>query len=85
MIGLTGGSGSGKSSIAGRLEGLGAARIDADQLGHETYRPGTVAYQRIVKEFGTGEGKEGGAKGAGLKGRVYRTDDKVSYKLSAAE
>lgn len=53
MIGLTGGSGSGKSSIARRLEALGAARIDADQLGHETYRPGTAAYHRIVQEFGT--------------------------------
>ncbi|XP_053090410.1 bifunctional coenzyme A synthase isoform X1 [Pangasianodon hypophthalmus] len=53
VIGLTGGSGSGKSSITRRLEGLGAARIDADQLGHETYQPGTAAYHRIVQEFGT--------------------------------
>ncbi|XP_027027399.1 bifunctional coenzyme A synthase [Tachysurus fulvidraco] len=58
VIGLTGGSGSGKSSVAQRLEGLGAARIDADQLGHETYQPGTAAYQRIVQEFGTDVVKE---------------------------
>lgn len=58
VIGLTGGSGSGKSSIAWRLEGLGAVRIDADQLGHDTYRPGTTAYQRIVQEFGTDVVKE---------------------------
>ncbi|TSL82562.1 Bifunctional coenzyme A synthase [Bagarius yarrelli] len=58
VIGLTGGSGSGKSSIARRLEGLGAARIDADQLGHDTYRPGTAAYQKIVEEFGTDVVKE---------------------------
>lgn len=55
VIGLTGGSGSGKTSIARRLEGFGAARIDADQLGHETYRLGTAAYHRIVQEFGAGE------------------------------
>lgn len=61
VIGLTGGSGSGKSSIARRLEGLGAVRIDADQLGHETYRPGTAAYHSIVQEFGLGEsGGRGG-------------------------
>ncbi|XP_041938306.1 bifunctional coenzyme A synthase [Alosa sapidissima] len=53
VIGLTGGSGSGKSSIARRLETLGAARIDSDQLGHETYLPGAVAYQKVVQEFGT--------------------------------
>ncbi|XP_048871301.1 bifunctional coenzyme A synthase [Brienomyrus brachyistius] len=53
VIGLTGGSGSGKSSIACRLEALGAVRIDSDQLGHETYCPGTAAYQKVVMEFGT--------------------------------
>ncbi|XP_030625957.1 bifunctional coenzyme A synthase [Chanos chanos] len=52
VIGLTGGSGSGKSSIARRLEALGAARIDSDQLGHETYRPGAAAYARVLEEFG---------------------------------
>lgn len=53
VIGLTGGSGSGKSSIARRLEALGAARIDSDQLGHETYRPGAAAYRRVAEEFGS--------------------------------
>ncbi|KAG9350139.1 hypothetical protein JZ751_026492 [Albula glossodonta] len=52
VIGLSGGSGSGKSSIARRLEALGAVCIDSDQLGHETYRPGSAAYQRVVQEFG---------------------------------
>uniref|UniRef100_A0A6Q2WZ40 Bifunctional coenzyme A synthase n=1 Tax=Esox lucius TaxID=8010 RepID=A0A6Q2WZ40_ESOLU len=52
IIGLTGGSGSGKSSIARQLEALGAARIDSDQLGHETYRPGEVVYNRVLEEFG---------------------------------
>ncbi|XP_063078026.1 bifunctional coenzyme A synthase isoform X2 [Engraulis encrasicolus] len=52
VVGLTGGSGSGKSSIARRLEALGAARIDSDQLGHETYLPGATAYRRVVEEFG---------------------------------
>ncbi|XP_062330780.1 bifunctional coenzyme A synthase [Osmerus eperlanus] len=53
VIGLTGVSGSGKSSIARRMEALGAACIDSDQLGHETYRPGARAYHRVVEEFGT--------------------------------
>lgn len=53
VIGLTGGSGSGKSSIAKRLEALGAVRIDCDKLGHEVYEPGTAAYHRVLKEFGS--------------------------------
>ncbi|KAM8947543.1 bifunctional coenzyme A synthase [Pelodytes ibericus] len=53
VIGLTGGSGSGKSSIAKRLEALGAATIDCDKLGHESYKPGGPAYQKVIDEFGT--------------------------------
>ncbi|XP_074520207.1 bifunctional coenzyme A synthase [Halichoeres trimaculatus] len=53
VIGLTGGSGSGKSSIAKRLEALGAVRIDCDKLGHEVYQPGTAAYHRVLEEFGS--------------------------------
>ncbi|NXC46115.1 COASY synthase, partial [Penelope pileata] len=53
IIGLTGGSGSGKSSIAARLENMGAAVIDADALGHAAYRPGSAAHGRVVAAFGT--------------------------------
>ncbi|XP_077359806.1 bifunctional coenzyme A synthase [Festucalex cinctus] len=52
VIGLTGGSGSGKSSVAKRLEDLGAVRIDCDKLGHQVYEPGAAAYRRVVEEFG---------------------------------
>ncbi|XP_057682513.1 bifunctional coenzyme A synthase isoform X2 [Corythoichthys intestinalis] len=53
VIGLTGGSGSGKSSVAKRLEKLGAVCIDCDKLGHQVYETGTAAYQRVVDEFGS--------------------------------
>lgn len=53
VIGLTGGSGSGKSSIARQLEALGAVRIDCDNLGHEVYQPCTAAYHRVLEEFGS--------------------------------
>ncbi|XP_075872327.1 bifunctional coenzyme A synthase [Nelusetta ayraudi] len=53
VIGLTGGSGSGKSSIAKQLEALGAVRIDCDKLGHEVYQPGQAAYHRVLEEFGS--------------------------------
>lgn len=54
MIGLTGGSGSGKSSIARQLEALGAVRVDCDKLGHKVYQPGTAGYHRVLQEFGSG-------------------------------
>ena len=34
-MGLTGGSASGKSSVARRMEGLGWGRVDCDALGHQ--------------------------------------------------
>jgi len=53
-IGLTGGIGTGKSTVTETLRELGAAIIDADKVGHEAYLPGTPAYQDIVAEWGSG-------------------------------
>ena len=51
-IGLTGGIGSGKSETSGILRELGALVIDADIVGHETYRNGRPAWDEIVEAFG---------------------------------
>ena len=52
VIGLTGGIGSGKSSVARVLEDEGAAVLSADLLGHEVYLPGKPAYDEIIEAFG---------------------------------
>ena len=52
VIGLTGGIACGKSSIAARLEKLGAAVVDCDKLGHKAYVPGTAAFKQVVERFG---------------------------------
>lgn len=52
LIGLTGGIGSGKSTVARLLKARGAEIIDADVLGHEVQRPGGPAYQALVERFG---------------------------------
>lgn len=52
IIGLTGGIGSGKSTVAKVLEAQGAAVLSADIIGHEVYSPGRPAWQEIVNEFG---------------------------------
>jgi dephospho-CoA kinase len=53
VIGLTGGIGAGKSTVTRMLEELGAAVIDADQVGHQIYLPDLPAWQEIVETFGT--------------------------------
>ena len=52
VVGLTGGIGSGKSTVAGMVEQLGAAILSADLTGHEVYAPGWPAWQEIVDAFG---------------------------------
>ncbi|UPT23292.1 dephospho-CoA kinase [Thermobifida alba] len=51
-MGLTGGIGSGKSSVARRLAEYGALVIDADAIAREVVEPGTEALAEIVAEFG---------------------------------
>jgi phosphopantetheine adenylyltransferase/dephospho-CoA kinase len=49
---LTGGLASGKSTATKFLEKQGALVINADQLGHRAYDPGTQAYLQVIKTFG---------------------------------
>jgi len=51
-IGLTGPIGCGKSTIARRLEDLGAVVIDADQVAREVTAPGTPGHDAILARFG---------------------------------
>lgn len=53
-VGLTGGLGSGKSTVAAQLRGLGAHVIEADELGRELMEPGHQVYDDIVRTFGPG-------------------------------
>jgi dephospho-CoA kinase len=53
VIGLTGGIGTGKSTVTQMLEKLGAAVIDADKVGHQIYLPDLPAWREIVDSFGT--------------------------------
>jgi len=52
IIGLTGGIASGKSLVSQQLVELGAVVVDADKLGHETYRTGTETHRAVVEAFG---------------------------------
>ena len=52
IIGLTGGIGTGKSTASRFLHDLGAVVLDADSLGHDTYKKGTELYSALIKVFG---------------------------------
>ncbi|MDR3775285.1 MAG: dephospho-CoA kinase [Terracidiphilus sp.] len=51
-VGLTGGLGSGKSTVAAYLRELGAEVIEADALGRQMMQPGQPVYAAIVRAFG---------------------------------
>ena len=54
VVGLTGGAGTGKSTVAGMLARRGARVIDADRLAHEALEPGRATHRAIVRRFGRG-------------------------------
>ena len=51
-IGLTGGIGSGKSTVAALLAQRGARVVDADRIAREVVEPGTPGLAAVVTEFG---------------------------------
>jgi dephospho-CoA kinase len=53
-VGLTGGLGSGKSTVLRMLVELGAHGLSADELGRELMEPGTQVFVAIVERFGPG-------------------------------
>jgi dephospho-CoA kinase len=60
-IALTGGIGSGKSTVAELLSERGAVVIDADAIAREIVEPGQPALAEIVQEFGPGMLRPGGS------------------------
>lgn len=52
IIGLTGGSGTGKSTLSDVAKSIGFYVIDADKVGHDIIKIGRAAYNDIVDSFG---------------------------------
>ena len=52
VIGLTGGIGSGKSTVSQFLAELGAVIVDTDKVGHEAFKPDTELWRQVVAAFG---------------------------------
>jgi dephospho-CoA kinase len=61
VVGLTGGIGSGKSTVSAMLIRRGAVVIDADVIAREVVEPGKEAYEEVVRRFGDSvKGPDGG-------------------------
>jgi dephospho-CoA kinase len=54
LVGLTGGIGSGKSTVAGLLRNKGATVVDADAVARSVVEPGEPALAKLVERFGAG-------------------------------
>lgn len=52
LIGITGGIGTGKSTVSHMLQELGVQVVDADKVGRELMLPGGAAYMAVVAAFG---------------------------------
>lgn len=82
-IGLTGGIGSGKSTVASMLAAKGAVIIDADQISREIVEPGQPALDEIVAVFGPGLLREDGTLNRGELARLAFADKDQTKRLNA--
>jgi dephospho-CoA kinase len=74
-VGLSGGVGSGKSTVAAMLAERGAVVIDADAIAREVVEPGTPGYAAVVAEFGDAVVTDGRLDRAALAKIVFNDDD----------
>jgi len=83
LIALTGGIASGKSTIAARLEALGAVVVDADALSREVVEPGEPALGAIRDAFGDAVLQPDGRLDRPALGRIVFTDEAARARLNA--
>jgi dephospho-CoA kinase len=83
FVGLTGGIGSGKSTVAGRLAALGATIIDADRLARDAVAPGSPALDAIRARFGDAVFGPGGALDRAALGAIVFGDAEARAALNA--
>jgi dephospho-CoA kinase len=82
-VGLTGGIGSGKSTVAQRLLDLGAVIVDADHLAREVVEPGTDGLGQIADRFGVAVIDDTGALNRAALGTIVFADPDARADLEA--
>jgi dephospho-CoA kinase len=82
VIGLTGGIGSGKSTVSQLLADLGAYVLDADKVGHQAYEPNTRAWRQVLDTFGEDLAQENGEIDRRKLGAIVFGDPSAMKKLT---
>ena len=82
-IGLTGGIGSGKSTVARMLADRGAVVVDADQIARDLVEPGGAALAQLVTEFGPRILQADGSLSRGELAGLAFSDPKATERLNA--
>jgi dephospho-CoA kinase len=82
-VGLTGGIGAGKSTVALALGRLGAVVVDADQLARRVVERGSPGLDAVVEAFGSGVLAEDGSLDRGALGRLVFSDAAARARLNA--
>lgn len=80
-VGLTGGIGSGKSTVSRLLASYGAVVVDADLIAREVVEPGTPGLAAVIEAFGS-EVAPGGVLDRDALGAVVFSDDEARARLS---
>ena len=83
LVGLTGGIGAGKSTVAELLAARGAVIVDADQVARAVVEPGQPALQKLVERFGEGILDPDGRLERGALAKLVFGDDEARRDLEA--
>ncbi len=82
-VALTGGAGSGKSTVAHMFKELGAPVVDADDAAREAVRPGTPAWEELKRTFGPEFFQKNGALDRAKMARAAFSNPEVRQQLNA--
>ena len=83
VVGLTGGIGSGKSTVSRLLSALGAVVIDSDAIVHELQAPGTKLLAQIAESFGSEMIRPDGSLDRARLGQLVFGDEAARARLNA--
>ena len=83
LVGLTGGIGSGKSTVARLLTARGAVVLDADVLAREAVEPGTPGFDAVLARFGDAVRSSGGTIDRAQLAAIVFADDEARHDLEA--
>ena len=83
VVGLTGGIGSGKSTVADLFVAQGAALVDTDAIAHELTAPGGIAMPALLAEFGSELATATGALDRAAMRRLVFADATAKARLEA--